>query len=131
MATTTRKKELRKPKTEVTKQKENVETPAEIPSEKDFLNPEHLRMLEVISRDIENAKLTMALEEQALVNMTLQLEILQNKIEKQKLFVSSKAQRFELAKQKYISFKKDIWPMYGLDESKPMAYDPSSGKIQR
>jgi hypothetical protein len=103
----------------------------ELLREKDFLDPDHLRSLEVISRDIENAKLTMALEEQALANMTLQLEILQNKIEKQKLFVSSKAQKFELAKQKYVNFKKDIWPMYGLSESQPLAYDPLSGKIQR
>lgn len=122
MATTTRKKSER-----VTKQAAQAEI--ETPKEKEFLDADHLRYLETISRDVENAKLSMAVEEQALVNLELNFKLLQVTIEKQKSLVASKAQKYETAKLKYTNYKRDIWPLYGLKENEAMGYDPISGKI--
>jgi hypothetical protein len=97
----------------------------------EVLAPDHLLLLETISRDVENSKLSMALEEQALSNMQLQLNLLYDKIEKQKAVVISKAQKYEKTKQQYISLKKDIFPLYGFKENEGMGYDPVSGKIVR
>ena len=99
------------------------------PEKKEYLEHDHLKNLEVISRDVENAKLSMAVEEQSLANMELEKKLLDVKIEKQKILVASKAQRYETMKQKYVSYKKEIWPLYGLKENEPMGYDPLSGRI--
>jgi hypothetical protein len=101
------------------------------PKSREFLESSHLMQVEVLSRDIENSKLHMALEEQSLSNMLLSLEILQSKIEKQRLTVSSKAQRYEACKNKFQNFKKEIWPQYGLVESEGLGYDPITGEIKR
>lgn len=121
MATTTRKKEEKKAII-----KKEIE-----PSIKDTLSPDHLMSLETISRDVENSRLVMAIEEQSLANMELQLKLLSSNIEKQRQLVSSKAQKYEAMKQKYISFKKDIWPSYGFKENEPLSYNPLSGQIVR
>lgn len=130
MATTARKKK------EVKTIKEILNLPPipveEVdPKSKEFLEPGHLMQVEVLSRDIENAKLYMALEEQSLSNMLLSLEILQTKIEKQRLLVSSKGQKYEACKNKFVNFKKEIWPQYGLNENEGLGYDPISGQIKR
>lgn len=128
MATTTRKRERTKPVKEVLK-KEDLENASSVPEVRDVLEADHLRMVEVFGLEIENAKLQMALEEQALVNLQLSLENLQSKIESQKVLVNNRAQKYELAKQKFTNYKKQIWPLYGLNENEPMSYDRSSGKI--
>lgn len=114
MATTTRKKK----EVEVLK-----------PEQKDFLSEEHLRNLEIKSRDVEVAKYVMAVEEQALENMQLKLQILSSNIEKQRSLLRDKAARYESAKNKYTLYKKEIWPQYGLNENEGLGYDPESGRI--
>ena len=109
--------------------KEDLENASSVPEVRDVLEADHLRMVEVFGLEIENAKLQMALEEQALVNLQLSLENLQSKIESQKVLVNNRAQKYELAKQKFTNYKKQIWPLYGLNENEPMSYDRSSGKI--
>lgn len=96
-----------------------------------FLMPEDLKCLEVFGRDVENAKLLMALEEQSLANMLLQFELLQNKIEKQRILVSTKAKNYQNSAEKFIAYKKEIWPKYGLAEQQQMGYDPISGEIKK
>lgn len=101
------------------------------PISKDTLSPDHLKYLEVFSRDTENAKLSMALEEQSLRNMLLSLELLQIKIEKQRVLLASKDQKYKISVEKFTNYKKEIWPEYGLNISEPMGYDPISGEIKR
>ena len=131
MATTTRKRERVKPVKEILKQEEVSEVTKPENEIRDVLEPDHLRMVEVFGLEIDNAKLQMAVEEQSLVNLQLSLENLQSKIESQKVLVNNKAQKYELAKQKFTNYKKQIWPIYGLNENEPMSYDRSSGKIVR
>lgn len=130
MATTTRKKKEKI----VVEVKEGVKLPP-LPVEdevvKETLEPEHLKNLEVFSRDIENASLSMAVSEQELQNMILSLENLQLKIEKQKIVVANRGQKYEVAKQKYTNYKKQIWPQYGLKETESMSYDIHTGEIKR
>ena len=83
-----------------------VETPLQEVKEvkpviKDTLSHEHLKYLEVFSRDTENAKLSMALEEQSLRNMLLSLELLQIKIEKQRVLLASKDQKYKISVEKF------------------------------
>jgi len=122
------------------KRKLNVESKVETslqevkevnPVIKDTLSHEHLKYLEVFSRDTENAKLSMALEEQSLRNMLLSLELLQIKIEKQRILLASKDQKYKISVEKFTNYKKEIWPEYGLNISEPMGYDPISGEIKR
>jgi hypothetical protein len=94
-----------------------------------FLNPDHLLHIECLQRDMENFKLRMALEEQALQNMTLTMEILKSRIEKQKIVLQSKAKEYESSKEKYHALKQDIFKIYNLPGDK-FGYDPSTGKIE-
>lgn len=93
------------------------------------LSSEHLRVIEVTERDIQIAKLEMVTEEQAYNNMVLSLRILETKIEKQKELLSSKAQKYEISKKRYVAMKKEIWPLYGLEESAGLGYHPDTGEI--
>ena len=118
------------------KTESKVETPLQEVKEvkpviKDTLSHEHLKYLEIFSRDTENAKLSMALEEQSLRNMLLSLELLQIKIEKQRILLASKDQKYKISVEKFTNYKKEIWPEYGLNISEPMGYDPISGEIKR
>lgn len=128
MATTTRKRERTKPVKEELK-KEDLENTVPMTEVKDVLEADHLRMVEVFGLEVENAKLQMALEEQSLANLQLSLENLQSKIESQKVLVNNRAQKYELAKQKFTNYKRQIWPLYGLNENELMSYDRSSGRI--
>ena len=118
------------------KTESKVETPLQEVKEvkpvvKDTLSHEHLKYLEVFSRDTENAKLSMALEEQSLRNMLLSLELLQIKIEKQRILLASKDQKYKISVEKFTNYKKEIWPEYGLNISDPMGYDSISGELKR
>lgn len=122
---TTRKPRQRKAKEETVK----VEKKAEVFPES--LKADHLLALETMGRDIENAKLYMALEEQALANMELKLKILSDSIIKQRAVVKEKAEKYEAKKKEYISYKKVIWPLYGFKEEEGLGYDPLTGNIVR
>lgn len=128
MATTTRKN-----KTQPTPKQQHLaslkEGPVAVIEKKEFLDEYHLRMLEVSTRDIDNARLLMACEEQALENLTLKLQILSTNIEKQKQNVKAVANSYENAKAKYTAYKKEIWPLYGLKEDEGLGYDSQSGQI--
>lgn len=116
------------------KEIETDQTQAKVEGDSDnreFLHPSHLLLLEVSQRDIENAKLRMATEEQALRNMILEGQLLNIKIEKQKQLLQSLSRAFESEKEKFTSHKKDIWPQYGFKEDEGLGYDSISGKIVR
>lgn len=95
------------------------------------LHPDHLLKIETSQRDIENAKLLMAVEEQTLRNLHLEFELLKNKIEKQSQLVSHCSQKYELQKTKFFNYKKEIWPLYGLSINEGLSYDPITGLIKR
>jgi hypothetical protein len=103
--------------------------PVKQATESEFLAPEHLLILEVGQREIENARLKMALEEQNLRGYILEQHLLANKIEKQKQVVQSLSKAYEAEKEKFITQQKNIWPMYGLELDKGLGYDSISGKI--
>lgn len=105
-----------------------VEQEVKVPEE---LHKDHLLALETMSRDIENARITAVMEEQNYSNMQLRLKILSDTMEKQKILVNEKVQKYENTKNKYIQFKRDIWHQYGFKEHESMGYDPLTGKIVR
>lgn len=98
---------------------------------KEFLDSSHLLRVETLQRDVINARLAMAVEEQALKNMALELKILENDIEKKKILVSSKAQKYEIEKQKLENLKRDLFKEYGFKENENLAYNAEDGKIIR
>ncbi len=96
----------------------------------DHLHPDHLRSLEVSERDVQNAKLLMAVEEQHLKNLMLQSKIAELEIEKQKLRLEAISQKFEIEKKKYHNIKNDIFVAYPvLQNQKSLSYDSITGKI--
>lgn len=95
----------------------------------DSLSSSHLLALETMSRDIEMAKLRTSVEEQSLKNMTLELQLLSNKIEKQKLVVQNRANDYEVQQKKFQEYKRQLWPQYGFNEHAGLGYDPVTGKI--
>lgn len=102
--------------------------PKELPS---ALHPDHLLQLEVKSRDIENAKLHMALEEQALKNMMLELSILQRKVEDQKILLKQRAIFYDNTVKQFQQLKSELWPQYGFGQNEGLGYDPATGVIHR
>lgn len=127
MASTKEKKSkilIEKPVQEVIK----AEKPKELPA---ALSPDHLLQLEVKSRDIENSKLHMALEEQALKNMMLELHILQRKVEDQKLLLKQRAIFYENNIKQFQQLKSELWPQYGFGQTEGLGYDPATGVIHR
>lgn len=111
-----------KAKTEAIESEEKKEFP-------DSLASPHLLALETMSRDIEMAKLRASVEEQSLKNMTLELQLLSNKIEKQKVVVQTKSNDYEAQKKKFQEYKRQLWPQYGFNENAGLGYDPVTGKI--
>lgn len=97
----------------------------------EVLHADHLLKIETSLRDIENAKLLAAVEEQNLNNLKLQFELLKVHIEKQSQVVQHCHQKFELSKQKFTNFKREVWPMYGLGIEQPLNYDPTTGNIKK
>jgi hypothetical protein len=97
--------------------------------DKDTLDKDDLTQLENISRDVTIAQKDMAIEEQSLKNMMLKLELFKHDIISQRATVKARADRYENIKQKYVSFKKDIFPKYGLGENDRLGYNPETGEI--
>lgn len=135
MATTTRKKKtkiLENFKAEVIVEKPTKEESVEEkPTFPDVLAANHLLQLETLIREVEIRRLNLAVEEQDLKNLLLSLEVLQNKIEKQRIKVQGATNKYDGAKQSYIGFKAELWPKYGFSADAPMAYNPLSGIIDR
>lgn len=103
-----------------------IEKKEEFPSS---LASDHLLQLETKSRDIENAKLLMALEEQSLRNMSLELIILQRKVEDQKKLVKEKAVYYDNMVKQFKQIKSELWPQYGFKLEEGLGYNPETGEI--
>lgn len=121
-------KKVTKKSSKKTTEKQHLDETRKI---RDTLSPEHLLQLETISRDIENAKLLMNLEEQSLANMNLNLQILESSIEKQRSVVNERSKRYSLLQQRFVLIKKDIWKEYDIKENEGLGYDPKTGVIAR
>lgn len=128
-----------KKKKTTTKQKKTLETKFtsdsqrvdEVVKLRDTLSPEDLLQLETISRDVENAKLLLNLEEQSLRNMLLEEALIKVNIEKQRQVVANRDQRYKLLNDRFTINKKEIWSSYGIGEKEGLGYDPKTGKIVR
>ncbi len=92
------------------------------------LSNSDLLQLETGLRDVEAAKLRVAIESQFLNNLLLEQKLLEVKIEKQKQFVQAKSKEYENEKQKVQGLKEDIFKRYGVEGEK-FGYDPLSGAI--
>lgn len=122
MATTTRKNKAEKIKTE---------EKTKVLVNPNFLTPDHLMMLEVNLKEVENAKLGMSIQEQVLQNLILSLENLQHKIEKQRIVLQQAATKYESSKKKSSSMRAEIWPLYGFGLNDLLSYDALTGEIKR
>lgn len=123
MASTTRRKQVVVEKEEIKEEK--------APAFPSSLHHEHLRQLEVMARDVENAKLRMALEEQSLRNMILESQILQQKVEKQKQYLQQHAAFYDNSTKQFKQLKSELWPQYGFGQDEGLGYDPATGEIKR
>ena len=127
MATTTR----RRKKIKVQKETKVDKVSTNNSSYPTHLSSEDLRQLENLSKDVIIAKMDMNLEEQALRNISLELQLLQNKLTKQHQLVQAKSDFFEQKKAKYADYRVSINPKYGLKESDSLGYNPESGELVR
>lgn len=93
-----------------------------------FLSQDELIKVETIPLEVENAKLIMALEEQSLQNMVLELKYLEQKIEKQKNKVGECHSRYLNAKAKHSAIVGEIIKNHSL-ESEKFSYNNSTGEI--
>lgn len=128
MATTSKPRKKRKVAKKVTKNVIKKTTSKKI---LDHLELEDLRQLENLSKDVHASRLEMNVEEQSLRNMSLEYQLMEHKIAKQKQAVSQKALMFEQRKEKYRTYKESISPKYGLKNGEGLGYDPDTGKIVR
>lgn len=119
MATTNRRK-----KTEVKEEIKQIEVPK-------VLHADHLRQLEVVSRDVENARLLMSIEEQSLKNITLELELMKIKLDRQKQNLGQAASNYNNSVLAFKKLKSDMWPLYGLKLEDGLGYDPNTGEISK
>jgi hypothetical protein len=136
MAVVKKKRPVKKTAKKVPKKRSSKKVEASAPVDepkkiRDTLTSGHLLQLETIGRDIENAKLLMNVEEQALANMKLNLRILETNIEKQALVVNERSQRYKLLQDRFVLVKKEIWEEYGIKENDGLGYNPKTGEIAR
>jgi hypothetical protein len=127
MATTTRRKRA---KEIVEKMIVEELIPLKEEAKSHFL-PDHFRQLEVLVRNIEIAKKDMALEEQRLANMKLELKLLEHDIEKKILIVKQKATEYQASLERFGNFRKEVYPEYGISENESIGYDTNTGEIKR
>lgn len=88
-----------------------------------------LKDLEIMSRDLENAKLMLSIEEQSLRNSALEYKILEMRIEKQRKLLEERDQAYKNKKKEQTALIKSIAPKYGLQEGAQFGYNPSTGAI--
>lgn len=92
------------------------------------LSNHELLQVETSPLMVENSKLLMALEEQALANMILELKLLSSKIDKQKSRVAECGARHNHEKLKYDSTIAGIMENHGLKNAK-FSYNNNTGEI--
>jgi hypothetical protein len=97
-------------------------------SSKKILSQQEQIAVQVSPLEVQNAKLLMAIEEQALKNMVLELEMLSLKIDKQKARVGTLANKYESAKAIYTGTMSDIMKNHGLPSDK-FSYNTNTGEI--
>lgn len=73
----------------------------------------------------------MAIEEQALKNMTLELQLLQQKIDRQKQNLQQKAVFYDNSTKQFKKLKSELWPQYGFSQDEGLGYDPNTGAIHK
>ena len=97
----------------------------------DILEPNDLRQLENLSKDVIISQKDMLIEEQYLRNLKLEFELFQQKLIKQNELVKTKAEKYENLKVRYSTYRNEIGPKYGLKEGEPLGYNPDTGEIVR
>ena len=107
-------------------QEQKIEKKEEIVS--NVLTNSELLKVETSPLQIQNARLLMAVEEQALANMNLELRLLTQKIEKQKQVVADFARKYTEEKQRYDSVIAQIMKNHGLTSEK-FGYNSETGEI--
>ena len=93
-----------------------------------ILEPSDHRTLLIAPKDLENARLLLAVEEQNLRNIKLEIDLLVLKHEKQKAQVAKLDQEYKLELQRYNKTVEEISSKYGIKGEK-ISYDNDSGTI--
>jgi hypothetical protein len=93
-----------------------------------YLSPDDHRQILVLPKEVENAQLLMAVEEQALKNLLLEHKLLEINIQKQKEAVVQKSSAYENMKKKYNLIIRDISNKYDL-KGEHFSYDNETGKL--
>lgn len=97
-----------------------------------YLESGDLLKCETLTRDMQNAKLLMHVEEQSLRNLNLEAALMQVRIEKQKELVAKKSSELGLVKERYEQYMQAMWPKYGIDPAdKSLGYNPETGEIAK
>ena len=110
---------------EAPKQKEIIEEEV-----KNFLSADDFRLVETVYRDVDNYKLKIHVEEQALKNMYLELAILDLKIVKQRMTVKHASDSYENKKESYKKMVLGMIKKYNIDDNDRFSYDPETGEIK-
>lgn len=116
----------------VSKKKVIVQKTAPKPVEKETpknLSVEDMRQIETSCHEVNNAKLRMAVEEQALKNKLLEMENLNFHILKQRGILDRAASDFESKKVKQAALFKDIKTRYNI-ASDEFGYNPMTGELK-
>src|SRR5574343_757905 len=87
------------------------------------LTADEHRILEVTPLEMQNAKLSCAVEEQNLQNLILEYKLLETKIEKQKQVVSLAHQKYALSKQKYNSVVDEVMKAHNIDSVQKFGFN--------
>ena len=95
----------------------------------DKLTPDHLRQVEVLGLEVENTRLRMLVEEQALRNIHLEQDILKNRAEKQQAETLKRQTEYVHLRSRRSSFIVDLGEIYNFKGK--LAYDSDTGEIIR
>lgn len=96
----------------------------------DYLSGDHLRQIELSSSSVDNAKLKMHVQEQALVNARLRLTILNHEIELASKFAKDADNAYNNKKKARNILMISLTALYKI-EGGTFGYDPDTGKIVR
>jgi len=88
-----------------------------------------LKDIEVLTRDVEIVKLEMQLETMISEKISLEIESLNNVLEKQKIFVIAKEKNYQNKKNDFNIFLKKLVSKYGKSLEN-FSYNPKTGKIK-
>jgi hypothetical protein len=101
----------------VTKRKRPLPVVIEEEKKNILSHDEHIAV-ETRPLQVQNAKLLMAIEEQSLANMILELKLLEQKIEKQRNKVGECSLKYSQEKSLYAAIVSDIMKNHGLKDEK-------------